>query len=131
LDLRYLLEQSLPYELQREVERLAPAKLTVPTGSQIRLEYNIHGGLPVLAVRLQEVFGWLETPSINDGRTKVLMHLLSPAHRPVQVTQDLESFWRNTYPAVRRELKIRYPKHSWAEDPYTATPVRGVVKRRG
>lgn len=130
LDVRLLLEQSLPYQVQREVERLAPAKLAVPSGSQIRLEYDLHGVAPVLAVRLQEVFGWLETPSINDGRTKVLMHLLSPAYRPVQVTQDLASFWKNTYPQVRKELKIKYPKHSWAEDPYSATPVRGAVKRR-
>ncbi|MFN3266764.1 MAG: ATP-dependent helicase HrpB [Deinococcales bacterium] len=129
LDLRQMLEQSLPYEVQREVERLAPAKLSVPSGSQIRLEYDLHGAAPVLAVRLQEIFGWTQTPSINDGRTRVLMHLLSPAFRPVQVTQDLASFWKNTYPQVRKELKIKYPKHAWAEDPYSAAPVRGAVKR--
>jgi ATP-dependent helicase HrpB len=83
----------------------------------------------VLAVRLQEVFGWTETPSVNAGRVAVLMHLLSPAYRPVQVTQDLGSFWQNTYPNVRKELKIRYPKHSWAQDPLTAEAVRGVKRR--
>ena len=88
------------------------------------------GSAPILAVRLQEVFGLLETPKVNDGRTPVLLHLLSPAYRPVQVTQDLSSFWKNTYPVVRQELKRKYPKHSWAEDPYTAQAVRGAVKRR-
>ncbi len=130
LDLRGILEASLPWETQRQIDTLAPAKMQVPSGSQIRLEYYLDGAAPVLAVRLQEVFGLLETPKVNDGRTAVLLHLLSPAYRPVQVTQDLGSFWKNTYPSVRRELKIKYPKHSWAEDPYTATAVRGAVKRR-
>ncbi len=130
LDLRTILEQNLPWEIQRQLEQLAPAKLEVPSGSQIRLEYHMDGSAPVLAVRLQEVFGLLETPTINAGRTAVLLHLLSPAYRPVQVTQDLASFWKNTYPQVRKELKIKYPKHSWAEDPYTAVPVRGAVRRK-
>ncbi len=130
LDLRGILEQSLPWDIQRQIEALAPAKMLVPSGSQIRLEYQIDGSAPVLAVRLQEVFGLLETPTVNDGRNSVLLHLLSPAYRPVQVTQDLSSFWKNTYPAVRRELKIKYPKHSWAEDPYTAQAVRGVVRKK-
>ncbi len=130
LDLRGILEASLPWETQRQIDTLAPAKLQVPSGSQIRLEYHLDGAAPVLAVRLQEVFGLLETPKVNDGRTAVLLHLLSPAYRPVQVTQDLSSFWKNTYSSVRRELKIKYPKHSWAEDPYTATAVRGAIKKR-
>ena len=130
LDVRAMLEQSLPWEIQRQIEQFAPAKLPVPSGSQIRLEYSLDGAAPVLAVRLQEVFGLLQTPTVNDGRMAVLLHLLSPAYRPVQVTQDLNSFWRNTYPAVRKELKIKYPKHSWAEDPFTAVPVRGAVRRR-
>jgi ATP-dependent helicase HrpB len=130
LELRGILEQSLPWETTRQLEQLAPAKLLVPSGSQIRLEYSMDGSAPVLAVRLQEVFGLLETPSVNDGRNPVLLHLLSPAYRPVQVTQDLSSFWKNTYPNVRRELKIKYPKHSWAEDPYTAQAVRGVVRKK-
>ncbi len=130
LDLRSILEQHLPWEVQRQLDQLAPAKITVPSGSQIRLEYNMDAAAPVLAVRLQEVFGLLETPTVNEGRNPVLLHLLSPAHRPVQVTQDLSSFWKNTYPSVRRELKIKYPKHSWAEDPYTAQAVRGAIKKR-
>jgi ATP-dependent helicase HrpB len=129
LELRSLLEQNLPWETQRQIDILAPAKIQVPSGSQIRLEYNMDGSAPILAVRLQEVFGLLETPKVNDGRTPVLLHLLSPAYRPVQVTQDLSSFWKNTYPVVRQELKRKYPKHSWAEDPYTAQAVRGAVKR--
>ncbi len=124
------LENRLTWTQKQLLERLAPVKLEVPSGSRIKLEYAADGAAPVLAVRLQEVFGWLETPRVNDGRTPVLMHLLSPAYRPVQVTQDLRSFWQNTYPGVRKELKIRYPKHAWPEDPWTAEAVRGV-KRKG
>jgi ATP-dependent helicase HrpB len=83
-----------------------------------------------MEVRLQEVFGMLETPSVNEGRNKLVMHLLSPGFKPVQVTQDLRSFWTNTYAEVRKELKARYPKHSWPEDPWTAQAVRGAVKKR-
>ena len=129
IDTLNALSARLSYAQQQLLETLAPAKVAVPSGSSIRLEYSADGSAPVLAVRLQEVFGWLETPSVNAGRTPVLMHLLSPAYRPVQVTQDLRSFWRGAYVAVRRELKIRYPKHSWPEDPLTATAVRGVKKR--
>ena len=118
----------LNWQQSQELERLAPIKLDVPSGSRIKLEYANDGSAPVLAVRLQEVFGWISTPSVNDGRVKVLMHLLSPAYRPVQVTQDLRSFWQNTYPNVRKELKIKYPKHSWAENPLTAEAVRGVKR---
>jgi ATP-dependent helicase HrpB len=81
-------------------------------------------------VRLQEVFGLLETPSVNEGRTKIILHLLSPGFKPVQVTQDLHSFWENTYHEVRRELRMRYPKHSWPEDPWTAKAIRGALRRR-
>jgi ATP-dependent helicase HrpB len=119
----------LSYAQSQTLERLAPQKLSVPSGSSIRLEYGADGSAPVLAVRLQEVFGLLETPAVNENRTPVLLHLLSPAYRPVQVTQDLRSFWQNTYPNVRRELKIRYPKHAWPEDPWTAEAVRGVKRR--
>jgi ATP-dependent helicase HrpB len=119
----------LPWDAQQQLERLAPMKLEVPSGSKIKLEYRLDGTSPILAVRLQEVFGLLETPTVNEGRTPVLLHLLSPAYRPVQVTQDLASFWRNTYNVVRKELRIRYPKHSWPEDPYSAEPVRGVKRK--
>ncbi len=130
LDLETALKSVLTYQQSQRLEMLAPAKMHVPSGSNIKLEYAMDGGTPVLAVRLQEVFGLLETPTINEGRIAVLLHLLSPAHRPVQVTQDLRSFWQNTYPNVRKELGRRYPKHSWPEDPWTAQAVRGAVNRQ-
>ena len=129
LDLETALKSVLTYQQSQRLEMLAPAKMHVPSGSNIKLEYAMDGGTPVLAVRLQEVFGLLETPTINEGRIAVLLHLLSPAYRPVQVTQDLRSFWQNTYPNVRKELGRRYPKHSWPEDPWTAQAVRGAVNR--
>jgi ATP-dependent helicase HrpB len=129
INLENALHSILTWQQNQQLERLAPSKLDVPSGSRIKLEYATDGSAPVLAVRLQEVFGWISTPSVNDGRVKVLMHLLSPAYRPVQVTQDLRSFWQNTYPGVRQELKRRYPKHSWAEDPLTAEAVRGVKRK--
>lgn len=105
-------------------------KIIVPSGSFIRIQYNADGNFPVLAVRLQELFGMLETPTVCDGKIKLMMHLLSPAYRPVQVTQDLMSFWQNTYPEVRKELRMRYPRHSWPEDPFTAIAIRGAKKRK-
>jgi ATP-dependent helicase HrpB len=129
LDLLQILQSSLSWELQQRLDKLAPLSLEVPTGSSIRLEYRADGSAPILAVRLQEMFGLLETPEINEGRTRVLLHLLSPGYRPVQVTQDLHSFWQNTYAAVRKDLRGRYPKHHWPEDPWTAEAVRGVKKR--
>ncbi|HET6991345.1 MAG TPA: ATP-dependent helicase C-terminal domain-containing protein, partial [Bacteroidia bacterium] len=103
--------------------------ISVPSGSQIKIQYHPDGSAPVLAVRLQEIFGMLETPAINNGKTKLMIHLLSPAYRPVQVTQDLHSFWKNTYAEVRKELRMRYPKHSWPEDPYTAVAIRGAKRK--
>jgi ATP-dependent helicase HrpB len=129
INLENALHSILTWQQNQQLERLAPAKLDVPSGSRIKLEYSSDGSAPVLAVRLQEVFGWISTPSVNDGRVKVLMHLLSPAYRPVQVTGDLQSFWQNTYPNVRKELKIKYPKHSWDENPLTAEAVRGVKRK--
>ena len=129
LDLLQMLQASLPWELQQQLERLAPRTVEVPTGSQIKLEYRSDGSAPILAVRLQEMFGLQETPRVNDGRTAVLLHLLSPGYRPVQVTQDLHSFWQNTYAEVRKDLRGRYPKHHWPEDPWTAEAVRGVKRR--
>jgi ATP-dependent helicase HrpB len=129
INLLEALQNRFTWAQTQHLETLAPTKLDVPSGSRITLEYDADGSPPVFAVRLQEVFGWLETPFVNDGRTPVLMHLLSPAYRPVQVTQDLRSFWQNTYPVVRKELKIRYPKHSWPENPWTAEAVRGVKRK--
>lgn len=129
LDLNAILTTLLPWELNSRFPQLAPARMAVPSGSMIRLNYFADGRPPVMEVRLQEVFGLLETPAVNEGRNKVVMRLLSPGYKPVQVTQDLKSFWANTYVEVRKELKARYPKHSWPEDPWTAEAVRGVRRR--
>lgn len=129
LNVLQILEHSLNYEKQQELNRLAPPHLTVPSGSSIQLAYSPLGEPPVLAVRLQEVFGMVDTPRVNGGRTPVLLHLLSPGFKPVQVTADLKSFWQTTYFEVRKELKRRYPKHAWPEDPLQAQAVRGVAKR--
>jgi ATP-dependent helicase HrpB len=95
----------------------------------IKIEYCLTGAAPVMKVRLQEVFGLVETPTVNEGRTKIILHLLSPGYKPVQVTQDLKSFWNTTYHEVRKELRMRYPKHHWPEDPWTAEAVRGVKRK--
>ena len=129
LDLSQILSSSLDYELQQKLEDLAPIKMEVPSGSNIKIEYFQDGAPPVLAVRLQEVFGMLEMPKVNAGNQSVLMHLLSPGFKPVQVTSDLKSFWHNAYFEVKKDLKRRYPKHSWPEDPLAAKAVRGVKKK--
>ena len=120
----------VPYELQAEVDRLAPTHVAVPTGSRIRIDYRPGASAPVLSVRLQECFGLAETPTVNGGRCPLLMELLSPGYKPVQLTQDLASFWSGTYFEVRKELRRRYPKHYWPENPLEAEAVRGV-KRKG
>jgi ATP-dependent helicase HrpB len=124
-----VLQGTLSYPQRQALEREAPERLEVPSGSHIRLQYR-EGEPPVLAARIQELFGLLETPRVAGGRVPVLLHLLAPNMRPQQVTQDLESFWRTTYPEVRKELLGRYPKHSWPEDPWRAEAVRGVRRRR-
>ena len=129
LDMHSILMTLLPWELQTRFAALAPTALPVPSGSMIRLQYFPDGRPPVMEVRLQEVFGLLETPAVNEGRNKVILHLLSPGFKPVQVTQDLKSFWASTYAEVRKELRSRYPKHSWPEDPWTAQAVRGAKRR--
>src|SRR5690606_20502778 len=130
LDIYPILVHSLSYENQIELDRLAPKTLPVPSGSVVKLQYSPIGEPPILAVRLQEVFGMLDTPFINDGQTPVLMHLLSPGFKPVQVTSDLRSFWQTTYFEVRKELKRRYPKHAWPDNPLQATAVRGATRRK-
>ena len=124
-----LLKGRLTYAQAQLLEREAPDRLEVPSGSQIRVEYE-EGRPPVLAARIQELFGLAETPRVGGGRVKVLLHLLAPNYRPQQVTDDLASFWANTYPQVRKELRGRYPKHSWPEDPTTAEAVRGVKRKQ-
>jgi ATP-dependent helicase HrpB len=109
--------------------REAPERLAVPSGSQIRLRYE-PGQPPVLAARIQALFGLAETPRVAAGRIPVLLHLLAPNQRPQQVTQDLRSFWQTTYPQVKKELAARYPKHSWPDDPWNAVPIRGTRPRR-
>ena len=111
-----------------DLDRDAPERLEVPSGSRIQLAYEV-GRPPVLAVRIQEVFGLRETPRVAGGRVRVLMHLLGPNYRPQQVTDDLESFWHNTYPVVRKDLRRRYPKHAWPEDPWTARAERRPARR--
>jgi ATP-dependent helicase HrpB len=110
------------------LEREAPERLAVPSGSRIRLHYE-EGKPPVLAARIQELFGWAETPRVAAGRVPVLLHLLAPNGRPQQVTRDLKSFWQTTYPQVRKELAGRYPKHAWPSDPWTAPPERRPRRR--
>jgi ATP-dependent helicase HrpB len=123
------LQGRLTHRQRQAVEREAPERLPVPSGSHITLRYE-EGRPPVLAVRIQELFGLRQTPRIAAGRVPVLLHLLSPNYRPQQVTDDLESFWENTYPQVRKDLRARYPKHAWPEDPYAAPPQRRPQRKR-
>lgn len=119
----------LDYEQQVEIDRLAPSHLQVPTGSRIRVDYRQGAEAPVVCVRLQECFGLTDTPRVDDGRRPVLMELLSPGFKPVQLTQDLRSFWSTTYFEVRKELRRRYPKHYWPDNPLEAEAVRGVKRK--
>lgn len=130
LNIASILTHSLSYDQQQALERLAPTGIDVPSGSRITLQYSPTGEPPVLAVRLQEVFSLLDTPTVNDGRQPMVLHLLSPGFKPVQVTKDLRSFWQTAYFEVRSELRRRYPKHAWPEDPLKAEAVRGAPKRR-
>ncbi|WP_090306307.1 ATP-dependent helicase HrpB [Pseudomonas linyingensis] len=128
LDLASILHGLLPWPLPQRLDELAPKTLEVPSGSRIRLDYGEEP--PVLAVRLQELFGLAATPRIAGGRLGVKLHLLSPAQRPVQVTQDLASFWANTYSEVKKDLKGRYPKHYWPDDPLIAEPTARAKPRK-
>lgn len=130
IDLCAALWAILTYPQQQSVDRLAPSHITVPTGSHIRVEYRQGADAPVVRVRLQECFGLVDTPRVDDGRRPVLMELLSPGFKPVQLTSDLRSFWEGTYFEVRKELKRRYPKHAWPDNPLAADPVRGVRKKQ-
>ena len=123
------LRSGLSWQQLSTIDREAPERIEVPSGSHIALEYT-PGKPPVLAVRIQEMFGCPDTPRIAGGRVKVLLHLLAPNYRPQQVTDDLASFWRTTYAVVRKELRARYPKHSWPDDPLNAEAMRGAKRRR-
>ena len=127
-DLGGALRRLLPWPEAARLDALAPERLEVPSGSRVAVAYD--QDQPVLAVRLQETFGWASTPRVADGRVPVLLHLLSPAGRPAAVTADLASFWVQGYPQVRAELRGRYPKHAWPQDPGTAQPLRGTPRPR-
>lgn len=129
LDLSQILLFSLDPEQQKQLNDLAPATIAVPSGSKIKIEYRSEGDMPLLSVRLQELFGLLETPKVNNGTVPLLIEMLSPGYKPVQLTQDLKSFWSNGYFEVKKELKRRYPKHEWPEDPISAEAVRGVRRK--
>lgn len=117
-----IFNRHLPVDLQKLLATAAPEMMQVPSGSQIRVNYP-EGRPPFIEVRIQELFGWRDSPRLANGQVPLSFHLLSPAYQPVQITSDLESFWRNGYAEVRRELRLRYPKHAWPEDPLTAKPV--------
>ncbi len=127
LDLKSILQGLLPWPLPLDLERLAPERLVVPSGSNVLLDYSQTP--PVLEVKLQEMFGCEETPSIADGRISLQLHLLSPARRPLQITQDLAGFWRSSYQDVKKEMKGRYPKHPWPDDPLSAEATRHTKRR--
>lgn len=127
-DLGAALHSLLTYQQGRDLEKLAPAKLTVPSGSSIALDY-CQGEKPVLAVKLQELFGWEESPRIAQGAVPVMLHLTSPAGRPLQITQDLGHFWRNSYAQVRADMRGRYPKHPWPENPLEAQATAFTKKK--
>jgi len=118
----------LSWEQKRLLDERAPTHIIVPSGSRIAVDYT-SGDVPVLAVKLQEMFGCADTPTVAGGRIKVLLHLLSPARRPVQITQDLKTFWNSSYFEVRRDLRGRYPKHPWPDDPWNAVPTRRAKPR--
>ena len=128
LDLTQPLHALLSWEQTRRLEQWAPTHLTVPSGSSVCVEYETPD-LPILAVRLQEMFGCKDTPRLVDGKIPVILHLLSPARRPVQITKDLSSFWKSAYVEVKKELRGRYPKHSWPDDPLTAPPTAKAKRR--
>jgi ATP-dependent helicase HrpB len=127
VDIGAALRTLLSREQLRLLEERAPTHITVPSGHRVEIDYR-PGAEPVLAVKLQEMFGLADTPAIACGRVKLLLHLLSPAGRPVQVTRDLKNFWENGYREVKRELRGRYPKHPWPDDPWNALPTRKTTR---
>ncbi len=129
LNLHGILQSQLDWNDQQRIDALAPSHILVPSGSRIAIDYRETP--PVLAVRLQEMFGLAQTPTVLEGRYPLMVHLLSPAQRPVQVTRDLASFWANTYSAVKKELRIKYQKHFWPDDPLTAQATSKTKKRMG
>ncbi|MEX2090339.1 MAG: ATP-dependent helicase C-terminal domain-containing protein, partial [Bacteroidota bacterium] len=129
LDLHTVLNARFSYDQLQKLERLAPSHLKLPSGSRVPLDYG-SGNQPVLGVRLQELFGQVETPRVAGGKAPVLLHLQSPARRPLAVTQDLQSFWETVYPEIRTQMRARYPRHYWPEDPRNAQPTSRTIKRK-
>jgi ATP-dependent helicase HrpB len=129
LDMVAVLYGIIGWQRRASLDDLAPSHLVVPTGSRIPVDYS-DPGAPMIAVRLQELFGLEETPRVLRGRIPITIQLLSPAGRPVQVTRDLAGFWRSSYFEVRKEMRGRYPKHQWPENPLQAEPTRRA-KRKG
>jgi ATP-dependent helicase HrpB len=127
-DLSDALMTLLPWDLRARLEREAPTHFEAPTGTLLAIDYEAEQG-PTIAVRLQELFGMNTHPSVAKGAVPLVLELLSPAHRPVQVTRDLPGFWRGSYAAVRADLRGRYPRHPWPEDPASAMPTRRVKPR--
>jgi ATP-dependent helicase HrpB len=123
LDLLAIMRGLVPHDLLRRMEQWAPVRIEVPSGAECRIDYDTETD-PILRVRLQEMFGLAKTPSIANGRAQLRIELLSPAGRPLAVTQSLETFWTNGYPSVRSDMRGRYPKHAWPEDPLNAAPVK-------
>jgi len=128
LSMTDILRGILTWEQQKALDQLAPTHLQVPSGSRIRVDY-LDESAPAVSVRLQEVFGLQDTPKLVGGRAPVTFKLLSPAQRPVQVTKDLAGFWRGSYADVRKDMRGRYPKHYWPENPLEAEPTRGARRR--
>jgi ATP-dependent helicase HrpB len=120
----------LPFRLHRRLEDEAPTHFEAPTGSRVPIDYQAEGG-PKIAIRVQELFGLDRHPAIAGGKIPLVVELLSPAQRPVQTTRDLLGFWRGSYAAVRTEMRGRYPKHPWPEDPIAATATRRAKPRKG
>jgi ATP-dependent helicase HrpB len=123
-----MLLAELDYGARSLLEQLAPTHLALPTGSRARIDY-LDELAPSAAMRMQEVFGLAETPRIGGGKSPVTFKLLSPAQRPLQITRDLASFWRNAYVEVRKDMRGRYPRHYWPENPLEAEPVRGLRRK--
>jgi ATP-dependent helicase HrpB len=132
-ELQAALTSRIDWNLRQRIDQLAPSRIRVPSGLDRSISYSLDGegnvAAPVLAVKLQELFGLADTPRIVDGRIALTLHLLSPAGRPLQVTQDLRSFWERTWPEVRKEMKGRYPKHPWPEDPWSASATHRAKPR--
>jgi ATP-dependent helicase HrpB len=128
IDLLHALRSQVSWKQLRLLDERAPTHIIVPSGYRVALDYT-SGDIPVLAVKLQEMFGLADTPTIAAGRVKVLLHLLSPARRPVQITRDLKGFWDGSYQQVKKEMKGRYPKHPWPDDPWNTAPTRRAKAR--